>query len=104
MYMKVCLLALLLAGGGSVTAQEKHTLSSFVEYGATVHTGDNTPLWQVSNRQGLASIDNSTYVRGALFYHDRWGKWTVEGERRSTAWAISRTEGGYPFSWEKDRM
>ena len=79
MYMKVCLLALLLAGGGSVTAQEKHTLSSFVEYGATVHTGDNTPLWQVSNRQGLASIDNSTYVRGGIFYHDRWGKWTVEG-------------------------
>ena len=79
MHIKVCLLAFLLVGGGSAMAQKKHTLNSFVEYGATVHTGDNTPLWQVSNRQGLASLDNSTYVRGGIFYNDRWGKWTVEG-------------------------
>ena len=39
-----------------------------MEYGATIHTGDNTPLWQVSNRQGLASLDNNTYLRGAAFY------------------------------------
>lgn len=46
----------------------KGDFSSFVEYAATVHTGDNTPLWQVSNRQGLASLDNNTYLRGAAFY------------------------------------
>ncbi len=60
-------------------AQKERKLDPFVEYGATVHTGDNTPLWQVSNLQGLASLDNSTYIRGGVFYHDQWGKWTVSG-------------------------
>ena len=78
MYMKVGLLALLLASVGSATAQKQNKLNSFVEYGATVRTGDNTPLWQVSNLQGLASLDNSTYIRGGVFYNDRWGKWDVE--------------------------
>ena len=59
-------------------AQEGRKLSPFVEYGATVHTGDNTPLWQVSNLQGLGSIKNSTYVRGGAFYKDKWGKWAVD--------------------------
>ena len=63
MYMKVGLLALLLASVGSATAQKQNKLNSFVEYGATVRTGDNTPLWQVSNLQGLASLDNSKIGR-----------------------------------------
>lgn len=73
------LLAFLLLGGGNAMAQKERKLDPFVEYGATVHTGDNTPLWQVSNLQGLASLDNSTYIRGGVFYHDQWGKWTVSG-------------------------
>ena len=52
MRIPICLLAIILAGSGMATAQ----VSPFVEYGATVHTGDNTPLWQVSNQQGLGSI------------------------------------------------
>lgn len=73
------LLAFLLLGGGNAMAQKERKLDPFVEYGATVHTGDNTPLWQVSNLQGLASLDNSTYIRGGVFYHDQWGKWKVNG-------------------------
>lgn len=73
------LLAFLLLGGGNAMAQKERKLDPFVEYGATVHTGDNTPLWQMSNLQGLASLDNSTYIRGGVFYHDQWGKWTVSG-------------------------
>ena len=74
-------MALLLVGCSGVYAQgqDSKKLRSFVEFGATVHTGDNTPLWQVSNLQGLGSLDHSTYVRGGVFYKDRWGKWEVEG-------------------------
>ena len=52
MRIPICLLAFILMGGNMATAQ----VSPFVEYGATVHTGDNTPLWQVSNQQGLGSV------------------------------------------------
>ena len=65
-----------------MTAQSglKHqNISSFVEYGASVHTGDNTPLWQVSNQHGLSSIDNNTYLRGGAFYTDTIRQWRVEG-------------------------
>lgn len=79
MRIGTCLLAFLLLGGGNAMAQKERKLDPFIEYGATVHTGDNTPLWQVSNLQGLASLDNSTYIRGGVFYHDQWGKWTVSG-------------------------
>lgn len=79
MRIGTCLLAFLLLNGGNAMAQKERKLNPFVEYGATVHTGDNTPLWQVSNLQGLASLDNSTYIRGGVFYHDQWGKWTVSG-------------------------
>ena len=79
MRIGTCLLAFLLLGGGNAMAQKERKLDPFVEYGATVHTGDNTPLWQVSNLQGLASSDNSTYIRGGVFYHDQWGKWKVNG-------------------------
>ena len=79
MRIGTCLLAFLLLGGGNAMAQKERKLDPFVEYGATVHTGDNTPLWQVSNLQGLAPLDNSTYIRGGVFYHDQWGKWKVNG-------------------------
>ena len=65
-----------------MTAQSglKHqNISSFVEYGASVHTGDNTPLWQVSNQHGLSSIDNNTYFRGGAFYTDTIRQWRLEG-------------------------
>lgn len=79
MRFKTCFLAFLFIGCGSVLAQKQDKkIHSFIEYGATVHAGDNTPLWQVSNWQGLASIDNNTYIRGGFSYHDNWGKWKVE--------------------------
>ncbi|MDR0961004.1 MAG: capsule assembly Wzi family protein [Mediterranea sp.] len=54
-------------------------LSSFVEYGATVHHGDNTPLWQVGNQYGLSSLKNNTYLRAGTFYADSIGKWQLHG-------------------------
>lgn len=42
-----CLMVFLFIGKNTMLAQQ---LSSFVEYGAALHTGDNTPLWQVSNQ------------------------------------------------------
>ena len=53
-------------------------LSSFVEYGTSVHSGDHTPLWQVSNQQGLSSLDNNTYIRGGVSYKHELGKWKFE--------------------------
>lgn len=60
------------------TGLKKENLSSFVEYGASVHTGDNTPLWQVSNQHGLSSLDNNTYLRGGAFYTDTLRRWRLE--------------------------
>ena len=74
MRIPICLLAFIFAGNGIATAQ----VSPFVEYGATVHTGDNTPLWQVSNQQGLGSIYDNTYVRGGVGYKHKLGKWKFE--------------------------
>lgn len=54
-----CLMVFLFIGKNTMLAQQ---LSSFVEYGAALHTGDNTPLWQVSNQQGLTSLDNNTFT------------------------------------------
>lgn len=55
-----CLMVFLFIGKNTMLAQQ---LSSFVEYGTTLHTGDNTPLWQVSNQQGLTrSTTTPTYV------------------------------------------
>lgn len=53
-------------------------LSSFVEYGAALHTGDNTPLWQVSNQQGLTSLDNNTYIRGGISYKHQLGNGSLK--------------------------
>ena len=37
-----------------------------------------TPLWQVSNQQGLTSLDNNTYIRGGISYKHQLGKWKFE--------------------------
>lgn len=53
-------------------------VSSFVEYGASIHGGDHTPLWQASMQQGLSSIDNNTYVRGNVTYRYSLGNnWKI---------------------------
>ena len=70
-----CLMVFLFIGKNTMLAQQ---LSSFVEYGAALHTGDNTPLWQVSNQQGLTSLDNNTYIRGGISYKQQLGKWKFE--------------------------
>ena len=88
----ICLLALILMGGNTATAQ----VSPFVEYGAVVHAGDNTPLWQVSNRQGLGSIYNNTYIRGGVGYKHQLGKWKFE-EKLDMAAAT-----GINFKGDKD--
>lgn len=62
-------------GGGEARAQQ---LLSFAEYGVSVHTGDHVPLWQVSNRHGLSSLDNSTYLRGGVQLRHRVGRWRLE--------------------------
>ena len=92
MRIPICLLAIILAGSGMATAQ----VSPFVEYGATVHTGDNTPLWQVSNQQGLGSIYDNTYIRGGLGYKHRLGKWKFE-EKLDMVAAV-----GMNFKGDKD--
>ena len=66
----------LLFAARSICAQN---LIAFTEYGVNVHVGDNTPLWQVSNQHGLASIKNNTYIRGGAFYNNSFGKWKLEG-------------------------
>ena len=43
-------------------------LKTFIEYGVTIHKGENIPLWQVSNQHGLSSINNNTYIR--LFFRE----------------------------------
>ena len=81
---KVCYILTILfcfSASSVMTAQnglKQQNVSSFVEYGASVHTGDNTPLWQVSNQHGLSSIDNNTYFRGGAFYTDTIRQWRLE--------------------------
>lgn len=53
-------------------------ISSFVEYGASIHSGDNIPLWQVSNQHGLSSIHNNTYLRGGIVYSNNIKQWRLE--------------------------
>lgn len=54
-------------------AQEKG-LHEFVEIGTTLHSGDNTPLWQNALQHGLSSLGNNGYVRGAVSYRDTLGR------------------------------
>lgn len=84
-----CLSVFLCAGYHTAFAQ----LTPFVEYGATVHTGDNTPLWQVSNQQGLASIYNNTYLRGGAGFKHTAGKWKFEEKLDVVAFAGMNFKG-----------
>lgn len=68
------LLSMIYWHGAVVCAQE---LSSFAEFGTTLHAGDYTPLWQVSNQHGLASFKNNAYLRGAAFYKQDLNKWAL---------------------------
>ncbi len=69
-----CLLFCLLAGYGVSMAQ----VSAFAEFGTAVHAGDHTPLWQVSNLQGLGSIYNNGYVRGGVEHRYAKKGWSFE--------------------------
>lgn len=71
---KMCPVIMLLVAG-NICAQ---SLNTFVEYGATLHTGNNTPLWQAGNQHGLSSIDNNTYIRGAAFYNNTYRSWKLK--------------------------
>lgn len=49
----------------------------FAEFGTTLHTGDNTPLWQNSLQHGLSSVDNNAYLRGGVLFRDTLGgRWS----------------------------
>lgn len=58
---------------GMIAAQS--SFKSFTEFGTTVHSGDHTPLWQVSNQHGLSSLNNNAYLRGGTFYKDSCKNW-----------------------------
>lgn len=72
-YLFVLLIILLLSH--KIKAQ---SLESFIEYGATLRAGDNTPLWQVSNIHGFSSLKNNTYIRGGVFYNTTQGNWNMK--------------------------
>lgn len=50
---------------------QKQSLDAAVAIEAAGHIGDHTPLWQVSNRDGLPSLDNYGYVRAAIGYEHK---------------------------------
>ena len=60
--------------------EDIHTqnVSTFAEYGTTIHTGKHTPMWQNSNQHGLSSIKNNTYIRGAAFYNKNFHSWQLK--------------------------
>lgn len=96
----LCLLAL----NGAAQQTEKAGVKSFVEFGTTVHAGDCTPLWQVSNLQGLGSLENSAYLRSGLTYRDRWGQWNVEGGldlvgAKGTPSGVQQAYGDFRYKW-----
>lgn len=71
-----------LCATNSVYGQDEtsnESIVSFAEYGMSVHGGDNTPLWQVSNRHGFSSLNNNTYLRGGVFYQNTYKNWTYGG-------------------------
>jgi hypothetical protein len=52
-----------------INAQKK--LTYLTEAGAQVGTGDNAPFWQVSNKQGLSSIEpDNGYLRAGAFWNE----------------------------------
>lgn len=72
----ICLLLFAFLAIGTLKAQ--NSFRPFVEYGAAVHTGDNTPLWLNSNQQGLSSLKNNTYIRGGIYANQAVKNWTFE--------------------------
>lgn len=57
----------------------KQSLDAAIGLEAAGHTGDHTPMWQVSNRHGLPSIDNYGLVRAAISYDNRLAhNWRLE--------------------------
>lgn len=54
-------------------------LETFVEFGMSIHTGERTPLWQVSNQHGFSSIKNNTYIRSGAFYNQSIRSWKFQG-------------------------
>ena len=49
--------------------EDIHTqnVSTFAEYGTTIHTGKHTPMWQNSNQHGLSSI-KKIHISGELHF------------------------------------
>ncbi len=89
---------------GFAQREQQVNLQSFVEFGSTVYTGDYTPLWQVSNRQGLGSLENSAYLRSGVVYCDQWGRWNVEAGldligAKGTASGIQQAYGDFRYKW-----
>lgn len=78
--MKKKIIRLLIIGMLAVPASaQQQSFHSFAEYGASVHGGDNVPLWQVSNQHGLSSLKNNTYLRAGTFYRREYRDWTFDG-------------------------
>ncbi len=69
------LLYVCVSGIGSGVSQN---VSSYTEFSTNLHTGDHTPLWQVSKQQGLSSLKNNAYLRGATTIHGNLRKWQYE--------------------------
>lgn len=75
---KILIASSLLLGYGISNAQDLN-LDAFVETEGSGHLGDNTPLWQVSNRDGLPSLDNYGYLRAGVHYEQSFPKkWRIE--------------------------
>lgn len=77
MRCKSIIYSLLFVGGFASSAMSQE-VNGLVEFGTAIHGGDNTPLWQASMQQGLSSIDNNCYLRGAVFYADTLKNWRLE--------------------------
>ena len=54
-------------------------LESFVEFGTSIHAGERTPMWQVSNQHGFSSINNNAYIRAGAFYNQSIHSWKLQG-------------------------
>lgn len=72
----ILLLCALACSVGS-TAQTEDRLHAFAEWGASLHGGNHTPLWQNANRHGLSSLDNNSYLRSGVFFTDSFGSWQL---------------------------
>ena len=53
-------------------------VDGYAEFGSTLHTGDNVPLWQSSLQHGFSSLKNSTYLRGGAFFKNTINSWKFD--------------------------